>query len=47
MRSDMARQKLNNSIREFEKVIEGAATDNKFVLNLYVSGATTTAYNHG
>ena len=37
----MPRQKLKDSIREFEKAVEGAATDKKFVLKLYVSGATT------
>jgi circadian clock protein KaiB len=36
----MPRQKLKESIREFEKAIEGASTDKKFVLRLYVSGAT-------
>lgn len=37
----MPRQKLKDSIREFEKAIKGEATDNKFVLKLYVSGATS------
>ena len=37
----MARQKLKESIRELEKAVEGAATDKKFILRLYVSGATT------
>jgi circadian clock protein KaiB len=37
----MPRQKLKDSIREFEKAIEGAGTDKKFVLRLYVSGATS------
>ena len=36
----MPRQKLKQSISEFEKAIKGAATDKKFVLKLYVSGAT-------
>jgi circadian clock protein KaiB len=37
----MPRQWLKESIREFEKAVEGAATDKKFVLRLYVSGATS------
>lgn len=36
----MPRQNLKDSIREFEKAIEGSATDKKFVLKLFVSGAT-------
>lgn len=37
----MPRQKLKDSIKEFEKAVKGAATDKKFVLRLYVSGATS------
>ncbi len=36
----MPQQKLKNSLREFEKAIEGAAVDKKFVLKLFVSGAS-------
>ncbi len=37
----MPRQKLNDSLREFEKAIAGANKKKKFVLRLYVSGATS------
>lgn len=40
MRYAMPRQKLKQSIREFEKAAPGAATNKKFILKLYVSGAT-------
>ncbi len=36
----MPRNKLKESLREFEKALQGSATDKKFVLKLYVSGAT-------
>lgn len=36
----MPRQKLKESIREFEKAVEEGSTNKKFVLRLYVSGAT-------
>lgn len=36
----MARQKLKDSLREFERAVEGSASDKNFMLRLYVSGAT-------
>ncbi len=36
----MPRQKFKQSIKEFEKAAMGAPTNKKFILKLYVSGAT-------
>lgn len=36
----MPRQKLKESIREFEKAVQKGSKDKKFILRLYVSGAT-------
>jgi len=36
----MPRQKLKDSLREFERALEGPETGKKFVLKLFVSGAT-------
>lgn len=36
----MPRQKQKDSLREFEKAVKGVPSHKKFVLRLYVSGAT-------
>lgn len=41
----MPRQKLKDTIREFEKAVKKGSTDKKFILKLYVSGATRRSSN--